>query len=65
MGRPREYNENTISTAIRLPISLHTRLTEAAAERQLTMNRLARYAIEDYLERLIPVTELKLTRDGR
>lgn len=63
MGRPSEYNEATISTGLRLPVTLHTRLTEAAAERQLTMNRLVRYAIEDYLDRLIPVAELKLTRD--
>lgn len=61
MSRPTVYGERK-TTAIRLPVELHQRLVEAAAEREVAVNRLVIVAIEDMLERLIPVDELRLTR---
>lgn len=47
---------------LRIPQSLHARLIEAAAERELPANELVTWAIRDYLDRLIPVEEIKWTR---
>lgn len=51
------------STAIRLTDELHERLRVAADERDLSMNWLVNRAVTYYLDRLIPVDELKITRD--
>jgi predicted HicB family RNase H-like nuclease len=61
VSRPRVHGER-ITTAIRLTPELHAQLLEAASERDLAVNYLVVKAIEDYLPRLIPVDELKLTR---
>ena len=50
------------STCIRLPAQLHERLREAADDRDLSMNTLVTKAVEDFLARLIPADELRLTR---
>jgi predicted HicB family RNase H-like nuclease len=50
------------ATAIRFPVELHEQLTEAAEVRGLTVNRLVVEAVQDFLPRLIPVDEWKLTR---
>ena len=62
MPRPKIHHEERVTTALRVPKPLHERLKEAAANRQVGVNLLAVTAIEDYLSRLIPVEELKLTR---
>jgi len=62
MPRPKIHHEERVTTALRVPKPLHERLKEAAADRQVGVNLLAVTAIEDYLSRLIPVEELKLTR---
>jgi hypothetical protein len=62
MPRPKTHHEERVTTALRVPKPLHERLKEAAADRQVGVNLLAVTAIEDYLSRLIPVEELKLTR---
>lgn len=49
--------------SIRLPEDVHERLRVAAEERDLSMNYLAHRAIVQFLDRLIPVDEWKLTRD--
>jgi predicted transcriptional regulator len=54
--------EHTSATGIRLPDSLLERLRVAADERDVSMNWLAVRAIRDYLDRLIPIDEFKLTR---
>jgi hypothetical protein len=41
---------------------LHRRLTEAARDRHLAVNYLVVLAIEEFLDRLIPAEELRLTR---
>jgi len=51
------------ATAIRFPEELHERLRAAADERHYSINFMVVKAVEDFLERLIPADELKLTRD--
>ncbi len=50
------------STAIRFPVDLHEALTKAAEERDLSINYLVNKAVEEFLPRLIPANELKLTK---
>lgn len=51
------------ATAIRFPEELHERLRIAADERNHSINFMVVKAVEDFLDRLIPVNELKLVRD--
>lgn len=62
MPRPKIHDEERVTTALRVPKALHERLKDAAADRKVGVNLLTVAAIEDYLSRLIPVDELKLTR---
>jgi predicted HicB family RNase H-like nuclease len=50
MPRPRVYDEPRISTAIRLPESLHERLKREALERDVSVNYLINRAIAQYLD---------------
>ena len=52
------------TTAIRFPEELHERLKQAAEERDLSINFLVVKAVEDFLDRLLPVEEFRLTRVG-
>jgi predicted HicB family RNase H-like nuclease len=51
-----------MTTAIRFPEALHEQLKEAAEERDLSINFLVVKAVEDFLERLVPANEFRLTR---
>ena len=51
------------ATAVRFPAELHERLQAAAVERDLSINYLVVRAVEEFLPRLIPADELRLTRD--
>lgn len=51
-----------MTTAIRIPESLHEKLTEAAKERELSVNYMVVRAVEEFIERLIPADELQLTQ---
>ena len=51
------------ATAIRFPEELHERLRAAAEEREFSINYLVVKAVEDFLGRLIPANELRLTKD--
>lgn len=62
MARPREYPPRS-GTTIRFAPDLHDRLVAAARERDLSANFLANRAVEEFLDRLIPVDELRFTRD--
>lgn len=64
MARPKVHHEERVTTAFRLPKELHTRLTEAAAERDLSANFLAVKALEEFLDNLVPADELRLTRNA-
>lgn len=57
-GRPREYDEDRVTKAVRIPKHLDERLKGAARERQVSANLLFNAALEDYLERLRPVDEV-------
>lgn len=56
-------NDERIGKEVRMSRDLHDRLTKAAEERNLSANYLVVAALEDFLSRLIPVEEFKLTRD--
>lgn len=62
MSRPRLYDEERRSTAVRLPPALHNRLRSEAAARQVSANLLVERAISEYLDRLLPVDHLVSTR---
>jgi len=51
-----------VSLTVRVPKDLHARLQAAAGERIVSMTWLTERALEDFLDRLIPASELKLTR---
>jgi predicted HicB family RNase H-like nuclease len=63
MGRPRVHTEDRVTTAVRVPKTLHDRVRAAAHERQVGVNFLVVRALEEYLDRLVPVDELVRTRD--
>lgn len=50
------------STAIRFKKPTHDRLVQEALARDVSINWLVNRAVEDFLERLIPVDEMKWTR---
>ena len=51
------------SINLRLPVDLHDEFAAAAAERDLPFNWLAVRALREFLERLVPADEWRLTRD--
>ncbi len=53
-----------MTTAIRFPEHMHEQLRIAADERDLSVNFLVVKAVEEFLERLIPAQELRLTRSA-
>lgn len=55
MARPRVYDERRVTTALRLPESLHERLRSIAHERDVSANLIATKAIKAYLDQLEPV----------
>jgi predicted HicB family RNase H-like nuclease len=61
MGRPIQYQEQRITTAVRLPESLHARLQAAATERDVSVNLLVTKAIAEFLEQLAPLDEVLAT----
>jgi predicted DNA-binding protein len=50
------------ATAIRFPTEMHERLRQASDEHHLPVNYLVVKAVEEFLENLLPPTELRLTR---
>lgn len=52
MSRPRTSDEKRVATAVRLPESVHRRLSQAAADRDVSANLLITRAVCDYLDRL-------------
>lgn len=54
MPRPRTYAEDRVATAVRLPLSVHRRLHQAAVDRDVSANLLITRAVTDFLERLAP-----------
>ena len=52
-----------VEIRFKIPAELKERLDTAAEERLFSSNKLAELAIEHFLERLVPVSELNLTRE--
>ena len=50
------------ATAIRFPPEMHAALTQAAADRDVSLNWMVNRAVEDFLSRLIPADEIRWTR---
>jgi predicted HicB family RNase H-like nuclease len=63
VGRPRVHQEERVTTAVRVPKTLHDRVRAAADERHVGVNLLVVRALEEYLDRLVPVDELIRTRE--
>ena len=57
-GRPREYDEERVTKAVRISQELDLRLKAAARERGVSVNLLMNAALDDYLGRLVPVEQL-------
>lgn len=58
VARPRISDEPRVTTAVRLPASLHDRLRDCALERDVSVNLLVTKAVEAYLDHLPPVDEV-------
>jgi predicted HicB family RNase H-like nuclease len=58
VARPRISDEPRVTTAVRLPESLHDRLRDCALERDVSVNLLVTRAVEAYLDHLPPVGEV-------
>lgn len=52
-------------TTIRLPAEQHERLHAAADERGLSVNYLITHAVREFLDRLVPIEEFRLTRESQ
>jgi predicted HicB family RNase H-like nuclease len=61
MGRPREYDEDRVTKAIRIDRDLDASLKAAARERDVSVNVLVNAALRDYLKNLVPLEELLRT----
>ena len=61
MGRPKRHDPRQ-QILLRMDPALHQRLKGAAEDRELSMNWLIVRAVEEFLDHLIPVNELRLTR---
>lgn len=64
MARPRMYEEERVTTAVRLPASLHKRLQEAADDRDVSVNFLVVRALARYVDDLSPVDQIDGIRRG-
>lgn len=60
-GRPREYDEDRVTKAIRIDRDLDARLKAVARERGVSVNVVMTMALEDFLKRLKPLEELLAT----
>lgn len=63
MAERRSSRQDTWSV-VRLKPDLHAKLRAEARARDLSVTYLLNRAVEDLLERLVPVDEWKLTRDS-
>lgn len=61
MARPMEYEDTRVTKALRIPADLDQRLKTAARDRGVSVNVLVNAALNDYLERLLPVDQLLRT----
>jgi predicted HicB family RNase H-like nuclease len=66
VGRKRQYEENRVATAVRIPAELHERLQREAEARDVSVNYLLVRGAELVLDRLTPLinTEKELRREA-
>jgi hypothetical protein len=57
-GRPREFEENRVTKALRISPEMDTRLKNVAHERGVSVNVLVNIALEDFLDRLLPIDQV-------
>ncbi len=57
MPRPKTYNETRVATAVRIPVSVHRRLQQAATDRDVSANLLVTRAVTEFLDRLPSASE--------
>ncbi|HEX8581757.1 MAG TPA: toxin-antitoxin system HicB family antitoxin [Acidimicrobiales bacterium] len=60
-GRPKEFESDRVTKALRISPDLDARLKAAARERGVSVNLLMTSALEDYLRRLVPVDDVLRT----
>lgn len=63
MAPRRKPKESTTAMTLRVPDALYEKLSQAAGDRHFSRSYLVLKAVEDFLPRLIPADELKMTRD--
>ena len=61
MSRPKIYKETRITTAVRLPESIHGWLKATARERDVSVTYLVVRALEDYRDRIAPLSSATRT----
>ena len=61
IGRPREFEEQRVTKAVRISQELDMQLKEVARERGVSVNVLVNVALNDYLQRLVPLEDLLKT----
>jgi len=57
MARPKTYTEARVATAVRIPVSVHRRLQQAATDRDVSANLLVTRALTEFLDRLPSASE--------
>jgi predicted HicB family RNase H-like nuclease len=60
-GRPKEFNEERVTKALRISTALDQRLKAVAIERGVSVNVLMNTALEDFLDRLLPIEDILKT----
>jgi predicted HicB family RNase H-like nuclease len=61
IGRPREFDEERVTKALRISKALDDRLKFVARERGVSVNVLMNTALEDFLDRLLPLEDILKT----
>jgi predicted transcriptional regulator len=61
IGRPREFEEQRVTKAVRISPDLDKRLKQIARERGVSVNVIVNMALNDYLQRLLPLEDLLKT----
>jgi predicted transcriptional regulator len=61
IGRPREFEEQRVTKAVRISAALDQRLKEVARERGISVNVIMNMALNQYLDRLLPLEQVLKT----
>ena len=61
IGRPREFEQQRVTKAVRISRDLDQQLKQVARERGVSVNVIMNMALNDYLQRLLPLEDLLKT----